>query len=91
MQTLSEIETSSFVHTAMKYYKITKGKRNKYFTVISVYVMQAHRCCYAVPRRSLFLIELAKHRANTIPMIWKRNKMQIAHHLLHHKQFPHCA
>jgi len=26
----------------------------------------------------LFLIELAKHRANTTPMIWKRNKMQIA-------------
>jgi len=64
----------------MKYYKIEKGKRH---TVLHcVYVMQAHRRCYAIPRRSLFLIELAKHRANTIPMIWKRNKM-------HRKQFPH--
>jgi hypothetical protein len=53
--------------------------------------MQAHRRCYAVPRRSLFLIELAKHRANTTPMIWKRNKIQIAYQLLNRKQFPHRA
>jgi hypothetical protein len=55
-----------------------------------VYEKQAHRRCYAVPRRSLFLMELAKHRANTTPMIWNRNKMQTVNHLLLGKQFPHA-
>jgi hypothetical protein len=49
-----------------------------------MYVMQAHRCCYTVPRRSLFLMELAKQRANTTPVIWNRNKMLAVHHLPYH-------
>jgi hypothetical protein len=52
--------------------------------------MQAHRRCYAVPRRSPFLMELAKHRANITPMIWNRNKMQTVNHLLLGKQFHHA-
>jgi len=57
MQTLSEIETCSFVHTAMKYYKITKGKRHTvlhcHFSVCnaSAQMLLCRTSSFAVPDR----------------------------------------